>query len=770
MDNTLDVYADDISALSIIYAMESDASATTESFIRWAYLLESGASSDVVMESGGDIIASIINSIKKFIEKIKDFFKRILLYLKAAFGDLTEVSAQLKSRLNEMSKISFTISGYKFTVLDRPAPNIDEFKKIVSSYNEDMKDIASLKMEDVKTEINEWLSDEHLEKLRGQVLGSNEMIADDEFTEEIRKYYRDGEDKPKDINVDKSMVNEIIGHAKRLEDTKKSAIKDRDNLITLLNKTEEFFNRTIYPVYRGTTKLVDMSTINVDNNKFSKESNTKTVTDNQAKDISVYATLKSRQVNKIGAIITSVACERANALKDQIKQEKTILRKCLFEYKNGTSKPTTTTESTGINGVDYVTVAEQSCISTQRDYNALMVHTLTEEGRFLMESVNSGEVFYLMEADSTHLVGKLKETVLSFVRKIVTAFRKKALENTEKYGDWINDVWVNHKDEMVAKAREHAGLKMYAFWKTKPKADGATLARAITTAYGTSNYTDVSFAGPYLKGLYINGRSVGTPKVDTLKDTEIRKPLLNYFRVSESAMDVKPVALKGNELISQLDGMCKYILSYKDIPNVLTRMEHALENAEKKLSVTESTITGNTYLGLIGQCVCESDILLCKDYEAFFGTPVYEATPGVAVTGTKPATGGNTTSGQVRKAVNANAAGAKEAEQSITAVKDVEDKAKDVSNASGIKEEKTNTEKVAYKAAVDHFFKIAIAAYQQAREEQFIAYLNAIAEIAGARPKFDENGKYIPVKWGKEETNQTEGETKEELAKQEEKK
>ena len=321
MDNLLlESYCPTCEALSIIYeTMESD-SETFKSFVHTGLLMESGASEDIVMESVSDMFKTIAEGFNKFIKKVKEFFKKILLYITSAYQDLDKVAAQVKDVINDKD-IDFTVNGFKFTVMDKSGPNTTEFRNIVNSYNEDMQNLSKLKESTINKEILEWLDENNLDKLRGQVLGTNDKISQDDFLDEVRSYYRNGELSTNTIKVTKNMVQDIINHAKKLEDVKKSSIKDRDTLIELLTKTESFFGRTIYSYYKGSTRQVNVNKISIDNDKFSKEDNNVNVDDNLTKLITVYASYKAKQVNKIAGMINLVACERVNALRDQIKQE-----------------------------------------------------------------------------------------------------------------------------------------------------------------------------------------------------------------------------------------------------------------------------------------------------------------------------------------------------------------------------------------------------------------------------------------------------------------
>ena len=94
----LETYCPTCEALSIIYeSMESD-SRTFKSFVHAGVMMESGTSDDIVMESVGDIFKTIANGLNKFIQKVKEFFKKILLYITSAYQDLDKLSEEVHQR------------------------------------------------------------------------------------------------------------------------------------------------------------------------------------------------------------------------------------------------------------------------------------------------------------------------------------------------------------------------------------------------------------------------------------------------------------------------------------------------------------------------------------------------------------------------------------------------------------------------------------------------------------------------------------------------
>lgn len=745
---TLDSFILTCEALSIIYDVQDSDLETFKSFVYEGYLMESGMSPDIVMEGALDIFKTITNGIKKFIAKIKEFFKKVLLYLSSATADFDKVAEQAKEYIKD-KEVNFTIDGYDFTVISKQGPSTSEFQRIVSEYNSDMDNIAKLKESEIKKNLLDWMSESHLDKLRGEVLGDGGAISEDEFLDKIREYYRNGEETTHDITVTRAMTNEIIGHAKRLEDTKKSAIKDRDTLIALLSKTEAFFDKTLPTMYKGNRLQANTAKVDTTDNKFSKTNNYQNVSDPQIKLITTYATFKSRQVNKIASMINLVACERINALKDQIKQERTILRKCLFEDKSSDKieESLQIFTLTGFMGRDYVTYAMEAALAERKVYDDIYRKTILNEATFLTESIRTNEVYYLMEADMNTTAGKIKNTIGQIIETVVATFRKKAMGDAQKYKPWLNEV----KDGLAEKAKAKKEFKMVNFADADYNAMANTIIASIRKAYASKEYNDVSFAKDIISSF---------TDFEKVNDDNSRTIMLNYFRTGKADAKMDTITITGNELANKLPAMVKYIDQYG---SVVTKPSENISSTFKSQSeafkVTES-MTGDTYLSLLGKPICESDVTGCVDYNMMFGpvsenvgTWVTENSAGEVKIGRGNAgvSDANKSMGEQTKATGSEGSAEAKDVKSATQVSSTEDKTANT-GAKGTGEQKTNAEAITYKRNVDRFFKNCITLYIKAREEQFLAYVNALADIDGSRPKFDNNGKYIP----KEKANGTE--------------
>lgn len=715
-------------ALSIIYEnLESEAD-TFKSFLTSKYLMESGASNDIVMEGVTDVFKSIVNGIKKFIQAIKDFFKKILLYITSAYQDLDKVATEVEKVIKDKN-INFKIDGYKFTVVGKNGPNMDEFRRIVSEYNSDMDKVSELKKSEIKDVFIEWLSDDNLNKLRAEVLGVSNLITEDDYNDEIRKHYRDGEDTTHEISVDNSYVRGIISNAKHLEDTKKSAIKDRDNLISLLSKTENFFDKTLQTYYKGSQKKADVNKVNVDDDKFSTETRTVDTSNSINEVITTYASYKSKQVNKIGSMINMVASERVNALKDQIKQERTILRKCLFgDTDNGSNKSDVAETYIADIPVDYSIYAIESSIATENIYQNAIGLGLLEETEFLLKSIEDGEVYRILEADTAKMSGKVKQTISNIIEMVIKSFRQKAMGSDEFNKAWIEDI-TKPENKLEEKAKAKSEFTMTNFFGVK-EATRNTMVRnlksAISTSYKSEKYDDASWATSILPSL---------KTMEDVRDTNTRTTMLNYYRTGKADAELEKKTMNGSELASRIKEMTEYILNYAGkVTKPTEELSSAIKSASEAFKVTESWAP-DTYLSIIGRSIMESDVIMCKDFDSVFGV--------MEETGTGAEQSVNNTAAAAKPESTSNKEADKASNQNATSIQSEDDpkKAEELKNET---KEKTNTSAVAYKKALDNFFKNCITLYLKAREEQYIAYKKALASIDGENPKKDKNGKYIP--------------------------
>lgn len=738
MNRLMDSYEYTCEALSIIYeSLESD-SEVFKSFLASGIMMETSMPNDIIMESVSDTFSSISKGIHKFIESVKSFFKNVLLHITASKQDLDKLAKEVEKVIKDKDNIDFEISGYEFTVSNTNPPNIDELGKIVTNYNADMANLKDLKIKDIKDNIIDWMTESNLDRLRGEILGTNNSIPESDYLSEIRKYYRNGEDSTSTIKINKDKVLNIISKSNSLEELKKSAIKDRDEFVTLLTKTENFFGRTIQTYYKDNTKHSNVSKISIDNNKFSKTDNDMAVDENAIKIISAYAMYKNKQVKKLSGMINLVVCERVNAIKDQIEMERDILKKCLF------NKSSKVTDSYDISSSckNYVVEAMESNISSYKLYDELSRNILLQESNFIVDSINNGSITSLMEADekTSKLGNNIKKTIMDIVESIISAFRKRAIGDTKKYKPWIEDI-MKEENKLAEKASTYKQYPLLSFAKpTETNKMVTDLTGAINTAYSNTDYNDVSWASNILSDY---------DSMDKLSDVNLRKKLKNYYSCGKPVDAFKANNVSGSQLANSIGTLTNYILNYDKITSGVEKLSSTLKSKSEGFKVQES-VNPNTILGVLGCPICETDLVLCSNYDSVFN-PITEAnSPLAGPTGSTMKNAQNSVKNETKIGNDAKKSATDTKEVSDKPEVNNDDKVRDDSKFKDLKsetnegEKKGNSAATKYKNAVDNFFKVTTTTYITARESQFYEYLKVLSDIDGQPPKFNDKGEYIP--------------------------
>ena len=285
----------------------------------------------ILMEGFSDILSKIGDYFKQLIEKIKAFFKKVLMYVDSCFMELDKFIKKYKKELDNISNLDFEVEGYDFT-LHNP-PDMTEFESIVNDYNSQLSEVEKINKTEISNEQKKFLEDAHLCKLRGEILGSNKAIHEDDFQETIRKYYRNGEDDTHFIKIKDSDFKKLLQDIPDMKKGKDEAEKTRDKLIILLDKTQKFFSTKATVMYKNNIKSINTKRIDVSDNEFKSGDDDYTkYSESSAQKFEVFLKFKYNQVNKIAGMINLVASERANAYKDQLKQARIIVKEAI-DYK-----------------------------------------------------------------------------------------------------------------------------------------------------------------------------------------------------------------------------------------------------------------------------------------------------------------------------------------------------------------------------------------------------------------------------------------------------
>lgn len=285
---------------------------------------------EILTESFSDTIGKIKDYFDAIIKKISEFFKKVMTYINSFLMDLSDFVKKYKSKISEISFKPFTIQGYNYTNLSS-SPSLNPFNDIVASYNTEISDLSKLDKDDIKDRYVKYFEDNNIEKIYGVILGSKSNISNDDLIEEARKYFRNDESAPIEIEVDEAYVSKILSQVSFLEKEKLESIKLRNDLIKLFEQTKKFFSDKLTVLYKSSNdKHVSITSLNIEGTKLNKDSNIVNYTDKLYIALNELCHYKYEQASKIGTATTTVLTERVNAYKENLRQYRDILRKVLF--------------------------------------------------------------------------------------------------------------------------------------------------------------------------------------------------------------------------------------------------------------------------------------------------------------------------------------------------------------------------------------------------------------------------------------------------------
>jgi len=345
-------------------------------------------------------------------------------------------------------------------------------------------------------------------------------------------------------------------------------------------------------------------------------------------------------------------------------------------------------------------------------------------------------------------MGKVKQVISDIIETVVKAFRQKAIGEAQRYKPWLAEI----KDGLADKAKNKKDFKMANFADADYAGMANSIIGAIRKAYTNRDFSNYGYAKDIVSNL---------DSLEKINDDSSKNILINYFRTGATDGKLDTVTLNGADLSNKVSAMVKYIDQYgTSVTKPSENISSTFKNLSDGFTVTES-VTGSTYLDLISRPICESEVIACENYNSIFGpitgskrtvvTEAGETNVGTANAGLSDANKSN--------AANQTASGNEGAKDSNAQNNELKSatqvSSEDKTEAEG-GNKKTNNAAVEYKKNTDRFFKNVITLYIKAREEQFLAYVNALSEIDGTRPKFDKNGKYISKNAAKEQKEENE--------------
>ena len=307
----------------------------------------------VVLESFSDFFVKIKEIIDKFLKFIKSMFARFLTNLNKLIGSEKYLKKHKKDFNNFKSADQFEFEGFNYT-FSRLIPASD----VLASYNEDLfKDDGfygisgtnAISVDTVRgaTETLANNLESNYDTFRGRVLGKSESIHTTDFSNELFKIYRDGEDATKNVTVDYSYIHNAKDRFFNYSETKKhvdnqykqieySYTKLKQQVEDMVKRNGDLNAKAFYNRIPSNSNVQSIEDTDVGNNGDGLVN--ATISGDLMTQLDIYVKAKVDQIQEYSNIHTMAFAAKLDAMSEAYKQDKVTLYTALARMQRTDSK------------------------------------------------------------------------------------------------------------------------------------------------------------------------------------------------------------------------------------------------------------------------------------------------------------------------------------------------------------------------------------------------------------------------------------------------
>lgn len=377
-------------------------------------LLESNNEVEVVNESFKTFFSKVGEIIDRFIKFIKSLFKQFVNNLNRFISS----EKYLKSHLGQLSsfKGNFDIKGYEFSFPDG-IPRANAYAAFTKDFGKlDFDDM--IKKKDKKEQIKyidklqKELSGYDYDKFRSTVIGKNYPISKNEYGEELFMLFRNNDKTKATISITSEDVNKSGNRFKNYKTSLDAIKKLKDNLEKDYNIVKKQFKGMISRSEAG-----DLEGLLLDGNgeyDTDSRSSINTIDKDAINKVDLFIKGKVDQVMNMSEIHSQAFAAKITAIKDQYKQDKTVLYKALSTIiKDGRKR--VNSESNEFDKIEYQIFLNESVLEDAK------LKRFIGETFLLGTKENSIENIQSLEEG---VADSIKNGIMKLLNAIATIWRK----------------------------------------------------------------------------------------------------------------------------------------------------------------------------------------------------------------------------------------------------------------------------------------------------------------------------------------------------------
>lgn len=294
---------------------------------RYAYIGEREDSMDIVQESTGDFLDKIVDFFKRLLSKIKEWFGKIFLLIQTLIGNTGKMLEQNKGAFLK-KQASFDIEGYEYSIKDG-VPKMEPVDKIISEYNREISKVKEITSQEINERRDAFKGSIH--KLRGEILTSGESIEGGELRERSDQFFRKGNDTTSTITVDNAYIQMIASNYSTTKKNYNESVKQKRQLEVQLESLKKFFENGARQVKYDSQgdKVITTSTIERKGSQVTRtgDGTSQLATTKTLNHLNTYFNFKYEEAKEVSSIVITVLESKVRALKEQLKFYDVCVRK-----------------------------------------------------------------------------------------------------------------------------------------------------------------------------------------------------------------------------------------------------------------------------------------------------------------------------------------------------------------------------------------------------------------------------------------------------------
>lgn len=321
------------SLLPQIYDLEKSYMEVTEAISIGYHYYQKTGNIEFVCEGFTDGIQKIIDAVKRFIAKVKEFFKRLFMRINSNFMEYEKLAKTCQDDVIPNWKNDFDIDGYVFTNIEQ-IPTVLPVSSILSLEYDVITRFSKASTEEIQNLCNKITSENIYSTLQHRALEIDDSVAIGDFKKYCFRFYRNGQDSTSKVVCNKDTLADIVSKAHSIKNIKKATLDKKAMVDKTLHKLESIFTDSISDISKGINQTVDIYVYDRVNN--SEEH--RTIAESDFDKLMALSSALQKLTIKVSTIMTTAYGEKVASLEDYIRQSTEIMRKAIQVNTGGLSE------------------------------------------------------------------------------------------------------------------------------------------------------------------------------------------------------------------------------------------------------------------------------------------------------------------------------------------------------------------------------------------------------------------------------------------------